>query len=275
MLYMAKCMSPDDCNSTNRRTVLKATAGLAAMSSVAGVANATRETKTRLERTVDEAHRILEKTGDREKYIDYMAKRTNTTWVNRTYSVPHGSSEDDGPSTEKISRSDLDISIMLSVDCWGDASQYYADLSWSYDSSWTEPPYDYAGLIWDTNWWDLYYDDSYSDSFPTSDYVSYKDGTFTGDGPAFEVDDYLGYDSYCWGGAYITPIGDYSSTQRRVYGRYSHTWDRVEVQSVSIGFSASGPSLSVSLSDETKEWQTDSEQDGDTPLYVHQNDAYC
>lgn len=266
-------MSEDTNNDlTNRRNVLKATAGLAAMSSVAGVANAERKTKTRLERTVDEAHRILEKTGDRQRYIDFMTKRANTAWVNKTYRVPQPS---DDPSTDKISRSDLDVTMLLSVDCYGDPSQYYADISWGYDSIWTADPYDYAGLIWDANWWDLYYDDSYSQSFPTSDYVTYKDGTFTGDGPAFEVDDFAGYDSYCWGGAYITPIGDYSSTQRRVYGRYSHTWNSVTVESVSIGFSASGPSLAVTLSDETKEWQTDSEQDGDTPLYVHQNDALC
>lgn len=265
-------MPRDSIDPASRRNVLRATAGLATLSGVTGLGGARPDSRDRLEQVVDEAHRILERTGDREKYFQHFARHTNATWVTRTYTVDKG---DDGPSTEKIDRSDLDISMLMSVDCYGDPDKYYVDLSWSYDSIYTENPEDFAALIWDHNWWDLYYPDSYSESFSTSDYVTYKEGTFAGDGPAFAVDDWNGYDDYLWCGAYITPLGDYSSTQRRVYGRYTHTWSSVEVESVSVGMSTTGPSLSVSLSDNTKKWQTDTEQDGDTPLYLHQNDAVC
>lgn len=259
-------------DSTNRRSVIKATAGLAATTGFSGLANAREGDGGELERIVDAAHRILERTGDQQRYMDFLRNRAPTNWASRSYTIEKSS--DDDPSTERIFKSELDITIGIVNDCWSNPSKYYADLSWSYDASWCERPFDYTGLIWDRNWWDLYYPDSYDNSFATSDYVSYKDGTFGGDGPAFEVDDiYADDETNSWSGVYITPIGDYSQTQRRVYGRYTHTWDRVTVESVSVGFSATGPSLSVELSDETKKWQTDSEQDGSTPLYVHQSDA--
>lgn len=265
-------MSRDNGNSsTNRRNVLKATAGLVTVPGVTGIGGAVTDTRTRLERVVDEGHRILEQTGDRQKYLDHFDKRTNANWIKRTYTIR----KDDDASTEEIDRSDLDISMLMSVDCYGDPDQYYVDLAWNYDYWYTENPADFTGLIWDHNWWDLYYPDSYGESLSTSDYVNYEEGTFAGQGPVFGVDDLNGNGSSLWCGAYITPIGDYSSTQRRVYGRYTHTWDRVEVESVSVGMSRSGPSLSVTLSDNTKKWQTDTEQDGDSPLYLQQNDAYC
>lgn len=239
------------------------------MSGIAGIGSAVTDARTRLERVVDEAHRILEQTGDREKYLNYLDERTNASWITQTFTIQ----EDDGVSGEEIDRGDLDISIVMTGGCGDD--MYYVDMAWSYDSALTESPDDVAALIWDHNWWDLYYPDSYNDSFVTSDHVGYREGTFSGQGPGFNVDDGSGYDSHLYCGAYITPIGDYSSTQRRVYGRYTHTWDQVEIESVGVGMSISGPSLSVTLSDNNKKWQTDSEQDGDTPLYVHQNDVSC
>lgn len=239
------------------------------MSGIAGIGSAVTDARTRLERVVDEAHRILEQTGDREKYLNYLDERTNASWITQTFTIQ----EDDGVSGEEIDRGDLDISIVITGGCGDD--MYYVDMAWSYDSVLTENPDDVAALIWDHNWWDLYYPDSYNDSFVTSDHVGYREGTFSGQGPGFNVDDGSGYDSHLYCGAYITPIGDYSSTQRRVYGRYTHTWDQVEIESVGVGMSISGPSLSVTLSDNNKKWQTDSEQDGDTPLYVHQNDVSC
>lgn len=255
--------------SSNRRNVLKATAGLVTMPGIAGLGGAVTDTRTYLERVVDEAHRILEQTGDRQKYLDYFDRRTNASWVTRSYTIR----KDDEVSGEKIDRGDLDISMVMTGGCSGDL--YYVDLAWSYDSIWTERPDDVAALIWDHNWWDLYYPDSYSDSFVTSNHVGYRDATFAGQGPGFNVDDLNGYDSHLYCGAYITPIGDYSSTQRRVYGRYTHTWDQVEIDSVGVGMSTSGPSLKVTLTNNTKKWQNDTEQDGDTPLYVHQNDSSC
>lgn len=256
-------------NSTNRRKVLKVTAGLATMPGITGLGGAVTETRTRLERIVDEAHRILEQTDDREKYLNFLDKRANADWIRRTYSIQ----KDDGVSGEKIDRGELDISMAITGGCGDD--MYYVDLAWNYDSAYTESPDDVAALIWDHNWWDLYYPDSYNDSFRAGDNVSYREGTFSGQGPGFNVEDWAVLDSQIYCGAFITPLGDYSSTQRRVYARYTHTWNQVDIQSVGVGISAAGPALTVTLSDNTKKWQTDSEQDGDTPLYVHQNDVSC
>lgn len=255
-------------SSTSRRNVLKATTGLVTMPGVAGISGAVTDTRTRLERIVDEAHRILEVTGDREKYLDYLAEQANASWIARSYTV-----QKDDASSEKIDMGDLDISLAITGGCGDDL--YYVDLAWNYDSFTIERPVDVAALVWDHNWWDLYYPDSYNDSFVTSDHVSYREGTFSGQGPGFNVDAWNANNSQLYCGAYITPIGDYSSTQRRVYARYTHTWDQVEITSVGVSMSASGASLSVTLSNNTKKWQTDSEQDGDTPLYVHQNDVSC
>lgn len=261
-----------DFDSTDRRSVLKATAGLAT-AGLSGLASAREDGKPELERIVDAAHRILERTGDQERYMEFLDNRASTGWVSRSYTIEKESA-DDGPSTRKIDRTDLDITIGIVNDCWSNPSKYYVELSWHYDGGVCELPDDYTGLMWNRNWWDLYYPDSYDNSFVTSDYVTYQDGTFEGDGPGFAVEDvWAESESSNWSGVYITPIGDYSQTQRRVFGRYSHTWYDVTVQSVSVGFSASGPSFSVEVSDETKEWVTDSEKDGSTPLYVYQSDA--
>ena len=64
--------------------------------------------------------------------------------------------------------------------------------------------------------------------------------------------------------------GDYSCGERELQGGYSHTWNDVSIDSASVGFPAG---VSVSVSDGTYEWKTDTKNDGDTLLRLSECDT--
>lgn len=226
---------------------------------------------------VEQSLRLKEATNDIDKWKEYLRNQGfSVASDSHTYEIPKST---DGVSTQEVNTDELHIDISLSYDC---EDVYYADLSWQYvddTDDWHTPigdvPYDGAGIGFDSDWWDLH---SYtiSDTTETSQYVSYRDGTADGTGPAFNVDDDQKYhddnwDSVEYCGLYLDPIGDYSYDERRLQGGYGHTWENISVESISVGFPWA---ISVTVTDETYRWETDTEEDEDTLLRLAQSDAY-
>lgn len=261
----------------SRRSFLKTASALGVAGMVPSVARA--ESKSDFRRTIEQSLRVKEATNSIEKWHAFLRHRgIDVQSTTRRYQLPM---EDEGEvGVQHWYPDELDISITISAPgCTGD--EYYVDLTWSYINNTGdnhvggEIPLDIAGLYWDPNWWDLTSKDT-SQSFTSSNYVSYRDGSFDGDGPAFNVDDLsiYGHDEtdtwYC--GAYLVPLGDFTTSERRVYGEYCHTWSNVEITNVSVSYPAG---VSVSVDNVNHRWYTDTEKGGSPLLYVHQNDAYC
>jgi len=212
---------------TTRRSYLKTAGALGVAGLAPTVARAQTKPTDEFERTIEQSLRVKEKTGSVQKWQNFLRNRNfSVDSVSHRYSLPAKSSGSDGISTQHWYRDELDITITITgqYQC---PDEYYVDLSWSYINDTSdnhvggELPTDIAGLYWDPNWWDLTAKDL-SQSTATSSYVSYRDGSFDGNGPAFNVDDLSIYADdetalyYC--GAYLVPLGDYSKDQRRVYG---------------------------------------------------------
>ncbi|MFC6731692.1 hypothetical protein [Haladaptatus sp. GCM10025893] len=171
---------------------------------------------------------------------------------------------------------DLDISCYLWHNC--PKGEYYAELIWTYNWEWDDSgqkPNDRVGIGYENQWWDF---ESYnvSETTETSTYVTPNENEF-GDGPSFEVDDYyIGWDGaendQHWAGVYLEPVGNYTSDERRIQGGYSHIWNNVSIDSVSIGYPWG---VSVSVSDSRYEWRTTTDDSGNL-LRVRQEDSnYC
>lgn len=267
----------DASSSIGRRSFLRAaSAGFAATVAVPATISAEPD----MEEIIEQSLRFREKVGSVEKWHEYLQNRGfGVTSDSRTFEVPVPASSED-VSTERYDTDELDITMSLTGQCTVEGTRYYADLSWSYASGWFTgsgaPPVDVAGLGYNTDWWELY---SYtiSETTSTSEYVSYRDGTMSsGAGLGFDVGDSSistngDEDDLHHCGVYLMPIGDYSENERRIQGAYSHTWSEVTIDSVSVGYPLG---ISVSVSDETNEWKTDTEDDGDTLLRVNQGDMY-
>lgn len=264
-------------NRMNRRSYLKSLSAIGGAGMLSSPVLARQEPG--FKRIIEQSLQVKESTNSIEKWHSFLENHgIDVQSRAQRYNLPGKSGGDVG--TQHWYPEELDVTITISAPgCTGD--EYYADLSWSYinDTSDShvggEYPYDIAGLYWNSDWWDLTSTDT-NQSLTASSNVWYRDGTFSGDGPAFNVDDPAIYAAdetdiwYC--GAYLVPLGNYTASERRVYGEYTHTWSNVSITGVSVSYP---PGLSVSLSNETYKWNTDTEDDGSTLLYVHQNDAYC
>lgn len=241
-----------------------------------GVTSGTSVAKSSFKETIQKALRIKERTGSLEKYEKYLHNQGfSKTKEQHSYTLPNHD-EPDGPSTEEISESDLDITIYLWVDCSG--NPYYGELNWSYNFGYYNTgadPVDVAGIGYDSSWWDLH---SYSISETTeaSTYVTPNDDYFDGSGPGFDVNDWNAYqdgeDTGHYAGVYIEPVGSYGTDERRIQGAYTHTWSSGSV----TGGGASWPAgISISVESTTEKWRTRTKQDGDTLLRLAQSDAQC
>ena len=255
--------------STDRRSFLRTVGvGAAGLTAFSGVTRAEEPTRDEI---MEQSYHILEKTGDSEKRRKYLRNHGFGTATDRhQFSFPQK-----GPGKQtNLETDDLDIEINLFVDRDG---VYTADLTWYYEwGSWGDsgdPPVDIAGVGWDSDWWD-YEDYNLEESTHNSgDGVSYRDGT-SGSGPAFDVDDYnlfrYGDDGPHYFSVDIVPKGDYESDERRIQGAYSHTWESVDINGVSVGYPSG---VSVTVGNSSKEWTTDTEKDGSTLLRLQQRQA--
>ncbi|UPV75908.1 hypothetical protein M0R89_07575 [Halorussus limi] len=152
---------------------------------------------------------------------------------------------------------------------------YTIDMSWDYkleSGDYGQQPNDGAALYYSQGKWD-YYSRSLSESTYSSQYVTVGDGN-NQDGAAFSVDDVSSGDGdSLYAGLNIQPIGDYSYSERKVFGEYMHTWTTVDVNaSYGVSFPA-GVSVSYSVDTNVNEEVTGTEGDGDTLMELDQSQA--
>ena len=254
--------------------MLKSATGLVAVNGVitVGAADSSNDSFKDHIRT---ANQILESDEysreDREKYLN----KYNITGEGdrHTFVVDKKEESKEGElSTQSFAKYHLDIEVRLWSNC--PDGDYYAELIWEYDWPYHqgEMPRDRVAIGYENQWWDL---ESYSirETTETSTYVSPKEEEF-GDGPCFTArDEYGDNQNQHYAGAYIEPVGNYGTRERRIQGAYTHVWNDISIESVSVGYPLG---ISVSVSDEDYKWRTRTERHGDELLRIAQADAtYC
>jgi hypothetical protein len=257
----------------SRRKVLK---GLGAAAGIGGgVLSSVQVSAARNSRTNRDIHkqslRVLEETNSPPKQREFLRDHGFTgTSVQASYSIPIGHGSGDIEPMNVPTR-DLDISMHLFDIGY---EEYDVSLSFQYemdpgDSG--EHPWDIAAMAWNSSWWAFSADTIQEATYtrgPTT--IAYRSDS-RGPGVSFRADDAhlpAGQRSDFFAcGAYIRPVGN-DSELRRVYGEFSHTWNSVEIQGVTLGWK----SISVNVGNEAHEWHTDHERDG-TMLILSEEEA--
>lgn len=256
--------------SLDRRTFLATTgAGFATALTLPTTARAGRDADDIFERGME----LKRQTNSRDVWKKFLKNRGwSFTTSRHVYDVPHG----DGVTTSNYEESeDLDTEFFLGFDC-SNPDEYYAEVSWSYSTDfgdYGDMPMDYAGISFEHDEWE-FLGDTINETFSTSgSYVNYH--SLDTDGAAAEVDDNEitadGKQSdLFWFGANITPEGSSDSSERQVRGGYAHTWSDITVESVSVGLPYS---VSLTVSNETYYWNTNTKKDENTYLLAYQDEA--
>lgn len=226
----------------------------------------------------ERANRIRRKAGQRawKKFLRSQGFALTSTKVGMKLNEggvgTHGFDNVDGSS------SDCDICLDFSLYV-GYSGVYSIDMFWQFDSEkWVGgggyAPVDALGLYFDPQQWN-YESNSLSDTTYTSGdgIVTVEDDSIN-DGLPFVVDDVAADDgTYYWAGLNIVPVGNYTSSERYVYGEYVHTWNVTETN-YSVGASyPAGVSISFDTTETVKKESTGTEGDGDTMMILNQSDA--
>ena len=269
----------------NRRTVLKMSsvslAGIGVSTSGALAAG-----EDEFKRKIEESQRVKQSTQDVYRWLDYLeTKGIYGDTVHRRYTIRKDNVDDSSSGAEskyarttgyQYQEADLDIYISLVHDC--DREDYYAELAWTYedngDFSVGQDPLDGAGMHYKDNWWKLRDNNIYDTTSTSTDVAPEENWGFDFEGPGYSMDDYGARndmeDRQYYAGVYIVPRDeDVDAEDRAIQGRYTHTWEEVEIESVSVSYPAG---LSVSLSNNEKKWRTKDNGDGDL-LRITQADA--
>jgi len=256
-------------NSYTRRTAIK----LAAATGVLGgfpIIGGANDQESEFEDHIRRSYELLRSGATHEARKRFLEARGLSVYETRhTFKMPAHADE---VGTDSFDSNELDIRLNLIAGCAG--GRYYAENVWEYDwdigGGYGQKPNDRIGIGFETQWW-AYSSSSVSDTTETSSLVQPNESEF-GDGPAFEMNDASvdAEDGRHWAGVYLDPVGDYSSNERRVQGGYSHLWNGVTIENVSVGLPKG---ISVAVSNETNEWRTWTEQDNDTMLKAYQEDA--
>lgn len=274
----------------NRRTVLKMS-GV----SLAGIGVSTSGTlaagEDEFKRKIEESQRVKQSTQDVYRWLDYLeTKGIYGDTVQRRYTIRENNGNNSlsgaeskyagttNESQDPYEEEDLVINISLVYDC--DRGDYYAELTWSYDGEsfdYGQDPLDAVGMFYKENWWKLRYDNIYDTTSTSTDVAPEEDWGFDFEGPGYSMNDYsaqLDDDNMesrqYYAGVYIVPRDeDVDPEDREINGRYAHTWDNVDIESVSVGYPSG---LAVKLSNNDKKWKTKDDDDGDL-LRISAGDA--
>lgn len=248
-----------------RRKVLQSIATIGS-TTVIGASTASASTGGFRE-TIEHSHAVREATGSIEEWMNYLERHdVYGETKNVSYTINKGF------TTQSIDKNELDINISLLEDC--DTSEYYAELAWEYSGGTGEAPKDGIGIVYDSSWWKLAYDNIW-DTTSVSGYVDpEEEWGFNFEGPGYSCNDYRAAkdstQSYHHAGVYLLERDEsVDSSDREIQGSYAHNWHDVNVQSVSVGYPSG---VSMNVSDETYLWETKTENDGDL-LRLSQADA--
>lgn len=262
-------MKENNNDATSRRKLLKSAAvGLAATAGISGSTMAKTQTSDR--QRFEAALRVLERTGDTEKFREMLVSQGGYIATRDiTERKPWDSPSSDEVTTEKLDQGDCTVSMtMVKYDyCSGDPWvtfnwEHTVGYNW-YDNDAGEIPVDVASLGWEHSDFELVWDSWYSGN------GSYKRKATT-EYVTFDYEDYLCQEIEDETGGDCTPMGetftqkDYCACQlqadaetdaskRKVIGTYQHTWNQTEVDSVSIDSSGG---MSVTLKNNDYKWNT-------------------
>ncbi|WP_181687105.1 hypothetical protein [Halorhabdus salina] len=252
---------------------------------MAGIASGSQShTLSEFKEDLNNAFEIRDQGGSIEEWRSYL--------VNQGYSVGdavYSYPEDHPDGVTNIiepdhlaNKKDLDIHISLvgpkDLSDYGETYAASLDMKYIEDGDLIhdtqgEPPVDLAGFGYHDPHWELITNDL-SEATETSENINYRDGSYSTGGLAFDV-----YDedlTIVTNGSpteqctvFLNPTGDADPEERIVHGDYHHTWNEIEIQGVSINPSG----LSVVVSDEAQEWETDTTRYGEEILKLSQADA--
>lgn len=233
-------------DSLRRRDVLTTSgASLAGLSVIPRIGSAGQPSRDEI---IQKGLRIRDKTGSTDHFVKYL-RNHGFTVIRTTSTVSASKSSDSGVSPEYLDEADLTMELSIFYQCYTCDYDCVVDLSWDWSGQdfddWGEPPRDITGFYWEDSDWNLATADYYR-----SDRV-YFDG-FSGTHTSFEFNDSKGDDGdlyYC--ASELSPIGDVSQSEREVGGEYVHTYDSVQIESVSGSFPKG---IRVKLSNDNKKW---------------------
>lgn len=271
---------------TRRKALASIGVGLSGIAGLSGVSGGqpggNRNDGRSQKEIIEDSYRILQKTGEREKRVQYLENHgLETSYEEITVEVSNKSGE---VGTQEIRRANIELGMSMTKGWYDD--YYTAGVDWrytdlyeendsgGYEQKWgMEAPYDILGITWYEDWWD-YNTTNQDETMSTSDHVWYRSGTFTG-GPAFNIaesaDDSAGNgdpSDYCYANVYLDPIGDYEPNERKVDAKYVHNYRRTDIESVGVSWD----SITVNLSNNTYQNEFDQDDDGNF-LRVYQSDV--
>lgn len=245
--------------------------GAATAFSTVGVSVSRAQSRPSLDKRIEQSHRVLQAAGPEKQHKFLRKHGVATAMDSGSMSVPSGAS--DGPSTQTLDTHEITLTFSLYTDCEtydsgvtaGDGT-YIAEMTWEYDETvddYGDAPKDYVGIGWDNNTW--YYEDN-----NTSDVDSYSNNvSYYGDegrGPAWEVADGAildgaDGDTVYWANVDLVWNGtDNQKDNRTIAASYTHTWDEVGIDSVSVSYPAG---VSLTVSNEDKKWYKNYNDNGD------------
>lgn len=278
---------------------------------VTGSAGATQRDRKRFRAHAEQSFRIEEQHGT-DAMIDFMRDKgyaAASRGAEFEFEKDDGASTEEIDDPEGAG---FDLSVSGYYDSWtGEyqislGGQFYLDVNletWDYDCvvtsyySYGSNPNDGAGLRWNTThdeYWEPVGDDSASDFVYTYGEFEWDDGSYDPDGGnGYRVDDWQAsnnwvaeegckdgnigrHSEYVYlgrGGVYLEPVGNHDSSDREVWGAYTHAWsaDTTDL-GLSIGYPP-GVSLSLTPSSEVEQEDTQTEKDGDTFLKIAQDEV--
>ena len=297
----------------SRRTVLKSSAALAATPLlVTGSAGATYRDRKRFRAHAEQSFRIEEQHGT-DAMIDFMRDKGYTAASRgaefdlgdddvstEQLDDPEGAGLDlsvAGYYDSWTGEYQISLGGNLYLDVNLTTSNYtcYPNVFYSYGSD----PNDGAALRWNTSqdvYWEPVADDSASDFVYTYGEFEWDDGSYDGDGNGYRIDDKKVSDDWIdslddeWGcepgtgryseyvyagrgGVYLEPVGNHDSSDREVWGAYTHAWSTSTTDlGLSFGYPP-GVSISLTPDSEVDQEDTQTEKDGDTFLKIAQDEV--
>lgn len=206
--------------------------------STVGTVTAKRENQFR--RDVDQARKLREKTGENNKFIEYLQKKGYAVKSNTVHDKVHLGGND-GPSTQRLSSDELTATINVSAwhrNCNPDPYDVYAEyyFEWNMNGGSGDGDKDGFSVGWPAS--DFQYEENSATSSSNVDFHT-RDNSLNA--VFFKYDDtglggYWGddYDSG-YGGCYMNTESGYGDSSTFA-GKWAHTYDNLTI----CGASASG-----------------------------------
>lgn len=214
------------------------------------------------DKLVEISRRIREKTGSTQRQHEFLRNHGVGTAL-ETDTLRLGQSG--GVGTQELSEDQISLYFSLYSDCNSDGyadGTYKLEFAWDYSAftSSGEKSHDFVGIAWKNGTWE--YETANTDDLTTSDsYISYEGGSSTS-GPAFNIDDWNPFiQEYNYVSVDVNWVGDQDEQDiDTVSASYTHTYNEVNIDSVGVSFPAG---VSVTVSDDSKSWSKDTEDNGD------------